>query len=195
MEIMKNLFILEWRKLLGLGRGLLIFEILMIGCMCFGNISMKSMGYILFLYFWFYGSEAYSTGPMTAMLPVKREQVVLAKYPYCMTGTLAGALLVSFLPLKGWGRLEFVIALFGSGSLFLSVLLPVLLYFGPQKGRLIIVGVYALAITATTVGTSLFNSIGVSMPHLSSLSVICFSLGMMLCSFLISTALYRRRDI
>ena len=183
MEIMKNLFILEWRKLLGLGRGLLIFEILMIGCMCFGNISMKSMGYILFLYFWFYGSEAYSTGPMTAMLPVKREQVVLAKYLYCMTGTLTGALLVSFLPLKGWGRLS------------LSVLLPVLLYFGPQKGRLIIVGVYALAITATTVGTSLFNSIGVSMPHLSSLSVICFSLGMMLCSFLISTALYRRRDI
>lgn len=195
MEVVKNLFILEWRKLLGLGRGLLVFEILMIGCMCFGNISMKSMGYILFLYFWIYGSEAYSTGPMTAMLPVKREQVVLAKYLYCMAGALAGALLVSSLPLGGWGKLEFMIALFGAGSLFLSVLLPVLLYFGPQRGRLIIVGIYALAVTATTAGITISNGIDVSMPHLSSLSVVCFSLGMMLCSFLLSTALYRRRDI
>lgn len=157
--------------------------------------QIAGLGYFIFVYLWVYGPVGYSGDTLSACLPVSRREIVLARYAYSMCGVLGAALIIGVIQnLMGRnGLLISASTLFCAGTLFIAIVLPPLMYFGPVKARYFVLGVYVVGIAASFALSAVAESFSsVRIP--SGAASVCFALGLAVVSCMISLRLFDKRE-
>lgn len=92
-------------------------------------------------------------------LPITRKQYVLEKYLFMLTLVIAGCVLAygviifhamkNGIAIKSSGNLEYLIGCACGIVLFMALLLPIELKYGPEKGRIAMIAFFAIIVAAT----------------------------------------------
>lgn len=117
-------------------------------CMVFAMFGINSISYDDF-------DKGYS---FLFTLPIKRRQYVLSKYVFSLLSILTGALMsaifmVAVLTFKGEmhtlaQQIDFLIGYSAGAMVFLSVMLPIQLKYGAEKGRIALVVIAGVIVAA-----------------------------------------------
>lgn len=158
------------------------------------------MGFTSFAYDTAYGWDHY-----VLTLPCTRTQIVLAKYLFSLliTGIGAGISIALNLILTAFGVSEsdeamwLIIGLLGCMvGIFISVMIPLMLRFGPEKARIIVIIVFIVpfmlfAILGSEGGenglTQMINNLIVWLPFAAIAALVV--------SFFISVRIYQKREV
>lgn len=157
--------------------------------------QVAALGYFIFIYLWVYGPVGYGGDMLSASLPVSRREVVLGRYVFSMCGVLGAALVIGVIQsiLRRDALLISAGMLFCAGTLFIAIVLPPLMYFGPVKARYFVMGIYVVGIAASFALSAVAESFSVVRIPSGAASV-CFALGLAVVSCMISLRLFDKRE-
>lgn len=204
MKALKNLLRLDFLKLYSMGGWTIAYAALLF-CLI-ADARTASLGFIILAYAAIYVPMAYDEqskgGYLLCTLPVTRREIVRAKYLYALllivlsilamavatslATTISGGLILSALPLLP------VLSIFGSG--YIALVLPLVLYLGVTKSRILVMGLYALSICGTTFYSSIYRDMDIALPHISALTVALVVAVLLVISYLVAVRLYERRE-
>lgn len=160
---------------------------------------VNGLASVFFLYAWVYTPMAYDEAnkgeALLWGLPVSRRQIVQAKYLYVLIGVviacvfqfignyiMVSIILPSNLPILTTG-------------IFVSLMLPCLLYLGVTKGRYVVMVLYIVFVVLAGMGTSLIREIVTPYFQPSLPLVILLVAVLLTASYLVSVRLYEKREL
>ena len=153
--------------------------------------------------------DSYGIDYMIAQLPVTRNEYVISRYVFCILTIIGAGILCSliFFVSKKMNVVDFngadykVILYAGiiSALILVSILIPVLLYFGMKRGRMAMIFIFMIIVMIP----SLFmNDLELAMNIIDKLRKInislfsgAFTVGTLMISYIISRFLYEKKEI
>lgn len=153
--------------------------------------------------------DSYGIDYMISQLPVTRNEYVISRYIFCILAIIGSAILCSliFFISKNISLVDFsgvdykVILYIGimSAVILVSVLIPVLLYFGMKKGRIAMIFIFMIIVMIPYL---VINDVESAMNIINQLQTInisffsgVFTIGILMISYIISRFLYEKKEI
>lgn len=153
--------------------------------------------------------DSYGIDYMISQLPVTRNEYVISRYIFCILSIIGAAILCSliFFISKNISLVDFsgvdykVIVYIGimSAVILVSVLIPVLLYFGMKKGRIAMIFIFMIIVMIPYL---VINDVESAMNIINQLQTInisffsgIFIIGILMISYIISRFLYEKKEI
>lgn len=153
--------------------------------------------------------DSYGIDYMISQLPVTRNEYVISRYIFCILAIIGSAILCSLIffiskniSLVDFNGVDYKIILYigiMSAVILVSVLIPVLLYFGMKKGRIAMIFIFMIIVMIPSL---VINDVESAMNMINQLQTInisffsgLFTIGTLMISYIISRFLYEKKEI
>lgn len=153
--------------------------------------------------------DSYGIDYMIFQLPVTRNEYVISRYIFCVLTIIGAAILCSLIffiskniSLVDFSEVDYKVILYIgiiSAVILVSVLIPVLLYFGMKKGRIAMIFIFMIIVMIPSLVINDVESAMNIINQLQSINVSFFSgvftIGTLIISYIISRFLYEKKEI
>lgn len=153
--------------------------------------------------------DSYGIDYMIFQLPVTRNEYVISRYIFCVLTIIGAAILCSLIffiskniSLVDFSEVDYKVILYIgiiSAVILVSVLIPVLLYFGMKKGRIAMIFIFMIIVMIPSL---VINDVESAMNIINQLQTInvsffsgVFTIGTLIISYIISRFLYEKKEI
>ena len=153
--------------------------------------------------------DSYGIDYMIYQLPVTRNEYVISKYIFCILTIIGAGMLFSLIffitkkiNLVDFSGLDYKVILYMgimSAVILVSILIPVLLYFGMKKGRMVMIFIFMIIVMMPSLAINDAKSIMNIIDKLKNINInlfsVVFTVIILMISYIISRFLYEKKEI